>query len=442
MGDSEAHLSLIIKAKNLAGGEIGKAQQSLKSLKTGALDSLNLGFLGVAGAAAVLTGALVDGVKGAIEEEAQLKRVQAALKANVPAWNGDLSAITKAVHAREDLGFSDTALRESLIKLVPATHDVNKALDYQQTAMDLARLKGISLEDASQALVKVEGGQYKMLKSLGIVLKEGATQTDALAAVQKVAMGQAAAYADTLAGKTEVLQARFGDLTENIGGLLIPALNDLAESALEVIDVFDTDSETPLEGRLQGLVDVANKLNPATWGMAQAFDGAHKAAAKEADKAFEAARALDTMAEKMADAREAGKDLKTEQDKLNKSLKVTGQEALDIVNNMIDIRREEEYLMKTNKPFRSSMRGTWLPHGGQPPIGPPRAEGGWIGLNGPEYFLGGEQGPEYVVPNDKLHTAAGNGGAGFTIQGVSERDIMDMVDRGLYFRLRRAGTAA
>jgi hypothetical protein len=101
---------------------------------------------------------------------------------------------------------------------------------------------------------------------------------------------------------------------------------------------------------------------------------------------------------------------------------------------MIDIRREEEFLMKTNKPFRTSMQGTWGQHGGITPS--THAEGGWVGLNGPELSWLGEEGPEYVVPNDKLKSGGGSGG--FTIQGVSERDIMDMVDRGLYFRLQRA----
>ena len=63
------------------------------------------------------------------------------------------------------------------------------------------------------------------------------------------------------------------------------------------------------------------------------------------------------------------------------------------------------------------------------------AEGGWVGLRGPELAVVGERGPEYIQPR---HAAMGGGGGGFTIQGVSEREIVDMVERGLYFRLRRA----
>jgi hypothetical protein len=71
---------------------------------------------------------------------------------------------------------------------------------------------------------------------------------------------------------------------------------------------------------------------------------------------------------------------------------------------------------------------------GQNPKGIGHAAGGWVGLNGPELAIVGEKGPEFIRP---AGTGTG-GGSGFTIQGVSEADILDMVDRGFYFRLQRA----
>jgi hypothetical protein len=47
------------------------------------------------------------------------------------------------------------------------------------------------------------------------------------------------------------------------------------------------------------------------------------------------------------------------------------------------------------------------------------------------------RGPQMaIVHGGETVTPAGKGG--FMIQGVSERDIVDMVDRGLYFKLQRA----
>jgi hypothetical protein len=66
------------------------------------------------------------------------------------------------------------------------------------------------------------------------------------------------------------------------------------------------------------------------------------------------------------------------------------------------------------------------------------AEGGWVGLNGPEIGMLGEHGPEYVVPNHRLADMQASPAKGVTIVGITEREIVDMVDRGLYFKLQRA----
>jgi hypothetical protein len=97
-------------------------------------------------------------------------------------------------------------------------------------------------------------------------------------------------------------------------------------------------------------------------------------------------------------------------------------------------------------------------------IGPFHISGGGVTIDLPKidipHFAGGvtnfagglarvgELGPELVrLPggSDVLPTGAGTGsaaGAGVRLVGVSEADILDMVDRGLYFRLRRAGIAS
>ena len=75
-------------------------------------------------------------------------------------------------------------------------------------------------------------------------------------------------------------------------------------------------------------------------------------------------------------------------------------------------------------------------HPKAPGAPPGHAEGGWVGLQGPELAMVGERGPEYITPNRS--NGRSGGGMGVTIQGVSEREIMDMVEKGLFFRLRVA----
>jgi hypothetical protein len=69
------------------------------------------------------------------------------------------------------------------------------------------------------------------------------------------------------------------------------------------------------------------------------------------------------------------------------------------------------------------------------------AGGGWAGLHGPELSWLGEKGPEYVVSNDELR-AGGSSSRGVTIEGVSESELIDIVERGLFVRLRLAPAAS
>jgi hypothetical protein len=92
-------------------------------------------------------------------------------------------------------------------------------------------------------------------------------------------------------------------------------------------------------------------------------------------------------------------------------------------------------LTKTTKYYRQEIAQSG--GGGGNPYMTAFAEGGWAGLHGPEAVVVGDGGePELIVPQSKLGSL--NGGGGFTIQGVSESQLLDMVERGLFFRLRRA----
>jgi hypothetical protein len=188
-------------------------------------------------------GLLGDANQAALDEEASISRLDSALRANVKGWNGNGEAIEKVLKSRMKLGFSDDEQRESLALLVVATKDHSKALNIERTAMDLARLKRIDLKTASEALIKVEAGQFRALKALGIELRDGATQTEALAAVQAAAAGQAEDYAKTNSGKLLKSQVEVGEAMEKLGGVIMPAVADglgaIATGVSEVGLAFD-----------------------------------------------------------------------------------------------------------------------------------------------------------------------------------------------------------
>jgi hypothetical protein len=241
-------------------------------------------------------------------DEQSRARLNTSLKANITVYNGTESAIERVLKARMSLGFSDDEQRDSLARIVIATKDYQKALEVQAAAMDLARLKNISLSDATDALVKVEGGSFRILKSLGIVLKDGATAQDALTAVQKAAAGQASAYADTLSGKVLVAQVKVDESMETLGSKTAPAFASAMSFLGDVVDNIGMEhvpkyNEAVLSmGSAMDEAARSARIDAAT--MKVDYSGIRAAAEAETNRIAAAFRLLPG---KMADAMTAGR---------------------------------------------------------------------------------------------------------------------------------------
>lgn len=270
-----------------ASGSVGKFQSAYNKIGTNKAASAVLSGVGVGagiGLYTALSGA-ISGVVGFLTESEQAFRedqqsqaaLRASLEANVAGWNGNADAIEAVLTERMKLGFADEDQRASLARLVAVTHDQTKALDLQRTAMDLARLRGIDLASASDIVGKVYGGNIGILTRYGIQLQKGVTSTEALTAVQKLAAGQAEAYANTDAGKLAVAQIKVNEAQEKLGAALskfqaviLPAV---ADGITTVVDVA-TDLGTvlgpvllPILGKVGDGIDLATK---AIGGLADA----------------------------------------------------------------------------------------------------------------------------------------------------------------------------
>jgi hypothetical protein len=203
---------------------------SKKGLLTGFAAGAAVGGIGLATSALnSLTSAAGEWVEAAEKDVESANRLKASLQANVPAWDGNTDAIERAIKSRMKLAFADDEQRDSIARLVVATGNEADAVDASRTAMDLARLKSISLGEATDALTRIEGGQFRALKSLGIQLPKNATVTQALAAVEKAAAGQAEAYAKAH-GKL-VAEVERDEAFERLGGYLLPLVTDATEAS-------------------------------------------------------------------------------------------------------------------------------------------------------------------------------------------------------------------
>jgi hypothetical protein len=252
-----------------ASSDIDKLRDKFEQLQKGGAKGFAIGAGAVvAGAAIAALGIAVskagefigDATQAALEEEVSIQKLGTALRANVKDWDGNTAAIEDVLKSRMRLGFSDDEQRESLAILVARTGDVTKALDIQRAAMDLARLKGIGLAEASKAISMGMSGSGRALKELGINVKDYSSAQEILTAIQRKAAGQAEDYAKTNAGKLLVSQVKVGEAMERFGAVTMPVVVTVMSTAADVVTTFAS--------ALDNAASFANDLNVATGGTA------------------------------------------------------------------------------------------------------------------------------------------------------------------------------
>ena len=195
--------------------------------------------IGVAMMAAgvAIVGGLAMALKAAAAEEAGIGRLRVAMENVGLSYDESSKSLEKWINAQQQsTAFADSEQRASLSSLIILTGNLTKAQDLLTTAMDVARWKNMDLATASDLLMKVYAGDMGMLKRYGIIVKEGSTNIEALAQIQKMAGGQAKAYGNTLAGQMQLLKNNMGDVGEAIGGVLIPIVKSLFDKIMPIIE--------------------------------------------------------------------------------------------------------------------------------------------------------------------------------------------------------------
>lgn len=189
-----------------------------------------LGLAAGAGAAAVLAAKLA---KGAMEDEAAAKKMAVAFRNNAGATKAQIAATEDWISAQGlAKGVADDDLRPALGKLVAATHDVGKAQKLTSLAMDISAGSGKDLGVVTQALAKAQNGSTAGLAKFGVGMKDAKGKAvdfeTAVGRLGKTFRGQAAAAADTTAGRFQRLKVQLSEAGETIGYKLLPYATQFA----------------------------------------------------------------------------------------------------------------------------------------------------------------------------------------------------------------------
>jgi hypothetical protein len=188
-------------------GKLGLAGMGISTITDG-VGNLVQGFGDLAGAASA--------------EKLETDQLVRGIKAADSAFDGNLETLDKLVAAGEAKAFGDSEVRASLQKLTAATGDVAEASSLQALAMDVARAKGISLEQATTILSKAQMGSLGGLEKLGVQVDKNTTLQGALAELTKESAGAADLFAESSEGAGQRATAAMDNAKESIGAALLP----------------------------------------------------------------------------------------------------------------------------------------------------------------------------------------------------------------------------
>lgn len=241
-----------------AGVAAGKAQTGFLGMSKGTMAGvagLTILAVGVAEVATKLGELGGAAIKAALDEEASKTRLAQSLKENATDWSGNTDAIEANILSMDQNGFSADTLRQGLAQLVQTTHSVATGFKGLQLAEDIARGRGISLNEATMLVAKTYAGNYtRAIKAAGLSLEGITTKEQALALLQRTFAGQAAAYALTTQGQMDALNNSLHDTEVSVGEHLTPAMQrevqfvrtDMVPTFNDLLDKFNAIADLAL----------------------------------------------------------------------------------------------------------------------------------------------------------------------------------------------------
>lgn len=204
------------KGVNNAKKAFGGLSRSLKSV---------VGGLGIGLGLSAISNGLKKMAKAATEDSKSVALLANTLRNTTQATDATIASNEEFISSlSRSVAIADDELRPALGKLAAVTGDVTKAQGLLALAADLAAYKGVSLETATNAIAKAQGGQ---LTALNRLVPEIRGATDIMGA-----LGEKTANAAKIAAEQDPfkrLKISTDEMSESLGRILIPYISDFAD---------------------------------------------------------------------------------------------------------------------------------------------------------------------------------------------------------------------
>jgi hypothetical protein len=148
------------------------------------------------------------------------------------ALNSNSPQVQALVEHMTGLAFTSAETADALARGATSFHSAGAAMNNMGLAADVARTTGMGLSEAMVALGKASTGKVpKSLAALGVIMPKNGTAAEKYKSITdqltKSLEGQAEAYAQT--HPIETMKAKFEELTNSIGQLLLPVFSAIVK---------------------------------------------------------------------------------------------------------------------------------------------------------------------------------------------------------------------
>jgi len=188
----------------------------------------------------VLAKQLFDAAMAAAKDEAEQKKLDAALRKSAGATDLFVDLNAKFIDSlQRATGVADDELRPAMANLARATGNVMEAQDLLTLALDVSAGSGLALSEVQQILIAAMGGNFAGLKKLGIEFKSTGDKTKDFQKVQELLAehfgGAAKTRAGTFEGMLQRLRIAYDEIVERIGTAVLPYLERFARFVLNAV---------------------------------------------------------------------------------------------------------------------------------------------------------------------------------------------------------------
>ena len=186
-----------------------------------------------------LAAGAVDAANAAMQDQAAQDQLSRSLDKTTTASDGAIKSVDAWITATSNAtAVADDELRPALATLARGTGDLAKAQDGLKIALDVSAATGKPLATVSAALSKAYAGNATALGKLDphvkAMIKNGASADEVIAAMSQRFSGDAAASADTAAGRMKGFGIAIDETKESIGAALMPII----EAVLPLLQKF------------------------------------------------------------------------------------------------------------------------------------------------------------------------------------------------------------